>query len=196
MLMEKVNMDNYTGQEVTTTIPYLQDNFTQLMQLYTQSHSKTFLVRADIRYPGEYPLVTTNFHIQRCMAKVSQYLQRHGYQPVYIWVREQNGSVHPHYHCLFLLNGQKTRSAGLVYDTLARFWNNTIGSERDGLIHRCEITVEENPFHYGQMIYRDEGIPPNVYGIVDYLAKDATKGEPHDGLRDFGMSRLGKFKTQ
>ncbi len=176
-------------QPVISPIPYLQNNFTHLLQYYAYLHSKTFLVRADVRYPVDYPFVADNFHIQRCMAKVIQYLQRHGYQPMYIWVREQNTSIHPHYHCVFLLNGQKTRSARLVFDTLARFWASTIGYEAPGLIHHCEIIVDDNPFQYGQMLYRSEGIPANVYGMIDYLAKDYSKGERKDGLRDFGMSR-------
>lgn len=118
-------------------MPCIYDNINSIMQAYMAQHSKMFIVRADIRYPQDYPFVPDNFHIQRCMAKTIQYFRRNGYNPMYIWVREQ-----------------------------------------------------KTAFHHGQLIMRSRGIPENVYGMMDYLAKDDGKGEPNDGLRDFGMSRL------
>lgn len=170
--------------------PYIYDRIAQLMQYYLSSHSKAFLVRADIRYPENYPGIFDKIHIQRCMEKTIKYLKRHGYDPMYVWVRECHIANHPHYHCMFLMNGHETRSPGLIYDTLARYWASSIGADATGLIHRCEIPLENNPYQFGQMIYRSQGIPENVYNIMNYLAKDFTKGEYKDGLRDFGMSRL------
>lgn len=178
------------NQFTTPVMPELYDNISSIMHTYLAQHSKVFIVRADIRYPQDYPLVPDNFHIQRCMAKTIQYFRRNGYNPMYIWVREQKTAFHPHYHCLFFLNGHKTRSAGMVFDTLSRFWASTIGSNAPGLIHYCEQVVENSSFPYGQLILRSRGIPENVYGMMDYLAKDDGKGEPNDGLRNFGMSRL------
>lgn len=172
------------------TMPYIYDKIDLMLNQYLQQHSKMFVVRADIRYPVSYPLVMDNVHIQRCMAKTSQYFQRQHLDPKYMWVREQKSSIHPHYHCIILLNGHKTRSPGLVFDTLTRLWGTTIDSNEAGLIHYCEQWIDNGEVQYGQMVHRATGIPENVYGIMGYLAKDDGKGEPNDGLRDFGMSRL------
>lgn len=124
------------------------------------------------------------------MAKTAQFLKRHNYDPAYIWVLEQKTSQHPHYHCIFLMNGHKTQSGGLVLALLTRYWGNTLEVDADGLVHYCNYTIEGAVCTYGIMVHRGIGIPMQVYGMMDYLSKNEGKGEPKDGLRDFGMSRL------
>lgn len=171
-------------------VPVIHDNLITLMNSYFQNHSKVLIVRADVRYPVEYPRVDNNLHIQRCMAKTIQYFQRKGLEPAYMGVREQNESIHPHYHCIFLLNGQRTQSPQYVFNILERYWGNTLQVSASGLIDYCNDEKNGQLQENGQVVMRKDGIPDFVYRQIGYLAKPFSKGESNDGLRDFGMSRI------
>lgn len=170
-------------------IPQIQEKATQLFDDYQQRHSRVLSVREDIHYPEEFGPVSGNDDIVKTMAKVVQTFARKGLDPAYIWVREQEKSEHPHYHCLVLLNGQKTRSASMVYDVTERHWQNTIGTESKGLVHHCNGT-REHPHENGEVISRSQGRPEYVNRQISYIAKPTEKSPRKDGLRDFGMSRM------
>lgn len=174
-------------------IPYIHNNLTELLNNYLQRHSKVLVVRADVTYPLAYPPVIDNFHIQRCMAKTIQFFQRKGLDPAYMWVRKQNTSIHPHYHCIFLLNGHKTQSSQYLFNILERYWGNTIRFSPKGLIDYCMDNGQQH--ENGNIITRTGGIPEYVYRQMSYLAKPYSKAEANDGLRDFGMSRITQTST-
>ncbi|MBD5416543.1 MAG: inovirus Gp2 family protein [Desulfovibrio sp.] len=175
-------------------IPQIQEKATQLFDSYQQRHSRVLSVREDIRYPADYGPVYDNEDIAKTMAKVAQTFKRKGLDPAYIWVRAEKSSEHPHYHCLVLLDGQKTRSAGMVYDVTERHWQNTIGASAVGLIERCNGD-REHPHENGEVIPRSVGRPDYVNRQISYIAKTKEKSPRKDGLRDFGMSRLKKNPT-
>lgn len=183
--MSKTNEGDYP------VIPQIQEKATQLFDSYQRRHSRVLSVREDIRYPTDYGPVYDNEDIAKTMAKVAQTFARKGLDPAYIWVREQDTSEHPHYHCLFFLDGQKTRSAQMVYDITERHWQNTIGTDSKGLVHYCNGTPEQ-PHENGEVISRSQGRPEYVDRQISYMAKPTGKSPQKDGLRDFGMSRLKK----
>lgn len=162
---------------------------------YQKKHSKMLAVRADVRYPKDYGEVNGNEDISETMRKTKQTLSRRGLDPAFAWVREQESSEHPHFHCIFLVDGQKTRSAGLIFDTLEKHWQATIDSQSRGLIHYC-CGTEESPLENGKVISRKDGIPDYLKRQVNYMAKPKGKGEPKDGKRDFGLSRITNKNTQ
>ena len=160
-----------------------------LIDHYTHKHNKTLVVRCDIRYPTDYDKSTdNNSDITRCMRKVRQKYHRQGLEPMFIWCREKDTSIHPHYHVALLLNGNKVRSYNHVFKTVEDMFKNTIGVDNNGLVDACMryengILLDRNRQDYIQK-YQD------VYRQLSYLAKENGKGEYADGLRDFGMSRL------
>lgn len=161
----------------------------EMVANYQSRHSKMLVVRADVRYPQNYGEVKDNKDISKTMTKFKQTLARKGLDPATIWVREQETSQHPHFHCLILADGQKTRSAGMIFDTLERHWQNTIGSDSRGLIDYC-YGPADNPHENGVVVNRSEGITKPVKTQMGYICKPEGKGEPKDGMRDFGMSRI------
>ncbi len=178
-----------------SVIGYMNNNFNSLLESYMKKHSKTFFVRADVHFPSEYGSVNGNKNIIKCIAKAVQKLKRNGYDPAYAWVREQNISEHPHYHLFFLLDGKKTRSSGMVFDTLNQFWKSTSKTEKKGLINYCYQNKYGKKYENGLVISRKEGIPDSVYRQIGYMSKPYSKGERKDGLRNFGMSRLPKSSS-
>lgn len=167
-------------------IPIIGCNLRLLINHYFQKHSKVLFVRADIRYPSDYPTVENNLHIKKCMAKTMQYFNRQKLDPMYTWVREQNVSEHPHYHCIILLNGQKTQRADYVYNILAKYWGSTLKVKDSALIEYCDNNTN------GEVIICKNGTPDYVLKQIGYLAKPFTKGKINDGVRNFGMSQLPK----
>lgn len=172
----------------------IHEKVKEMVEDYQTKHSKMLVVRADVRFPQNYGEVTDNKAISKTLTKFKQTLSRKGLDPSAMWVREQGTSPHPHYHCLILADGQKTRSAGMMFDTLERHWQNTIGSDSSGLIDYC-YGPKDNPHENGIVVSRSEGIPQSVERQMGYISKPEGKGEPKDDMRDFGMSRLKLSKT-
>lgn len=168
----------------------LNQRINELMEDYRKRHSKVLVVRTDVRYPKNHQQEASNTDISKAMGKTIQSFRRMGHDPAYIWVREQKDSEHHHYHCIFLLNGHKTRSSGMVFDRLAQHWGNTINSGQDGLIDHCQRDARGNPHENGLVITRAEELPEAVSRQMSYLAKPKDKDKRKEGQRDFGMSRL------
>ena len=132
------------------------------------------------------------------MAHMVKKYKRRKCDPYYIWVREQNKSDHPHYHCLFLLDGTRVKTYNHVFKSVETIWNSTLDIDRDskGLIDYC--TNKSNRDYNGKMITRTSDVEKfdsrldEVKQQALYLAKAYTKGSIHDGQRNFGMSRLPK----
>lgn len=176
---------------------YNEDILTHLGSLfsyYTEKHGKVLVVRFDISYPVHHEVTSIQTDISRCIQKIAQKYKRQGYDPAYMWVREQQNSIHPHYHCVLLLNGNRVRSYNHVFQTAESLWGSTIGADASGLVHHCTVSKHGTPHENGIMLRRcDSDYAERCQQVqqqVSYLAKSGGKGEPHDGMRDFGMSRI------
>ena len=187
----------YVTTQLKSQYNYLDNIFDRLIQLldfYIAKHGKVLVVRFDIRYPQSYPSVLSNDHIQTCIKNVRQLYKRIGYDPYYMWTREQKTSLHPHYHCVLLLNGNKVQSFSHVFEHAERFWANAIGDLTTGLIDHCMANPWMSGYQNGIMLIRAS---PNVQVTYDsvvvqlsYLAKMADKRDYGDPWRNFGMSEL------
>lgn len=170
----------------------IQAKLTELQEGFCKKHCKAMAVRFDIRYPESYQSSGDNKDISRMIAKLVQEYSRKGYDPAYIWVREQNTSHNPHYHCAILLNGNKTRRYRQILNSAERFWRSTINIDTTGCIDHCR--KGEN----GMLIVtKRDGSADNYHDNFDavhyqlsYLAKQNGKATEKDGVRNFGMSRI------
>jgi len=162
-----------------------------LISYYLSKHSKMLPVRFDVHYPSNITVRLNNTDISRCTAKVILKFKRKGLDPAYIWVREQNESHNPHYHFLMILNGHKSQSAYLIFNTFEKLWASTLKIvSAKGLIHYCLVNKRNIPHTNGKLVKRSEGVPEYVRRQISYMAKPSGKGQAHDGIRDFGMTRI------
>jgi Protein of unknown function (DUF3296). len=166
-----------------------------LLEHMVSKHGKVLPVRFDVHYPKDVLAPGDNKDISRMITKLRQNYARKGCDPHFIWVREQKDSPNPHYHCTLLMNANKVRSFGHVFDNAERLWGSTIDSISPGLIEHCMGDEgEARPFSNGILIVRAdadfEEKYKHVHHQISYLAKASGKAEPKDGLRDFGMSRI------
>lgn len=165
-----------------------------LLEYYTMKHSKVLVVRFDIRYPVSYAEDGNNRDISACLAYVVKKYKRWGLDPCYIWVREQHRSVHPHYHCALLLNGQKVQTYAHVFRNVEEAWGRTLGYPVSGCVNHC--TRGGTHDYNGKMLRRDAGHEAymdrlhDVLRQLSYLAKTYTKELECDGQRNFGCTQL------
>ena len=170
------------------------DRLIELLNFYIDRHGKVLVVRFDVRYPQSYQAVFSNKHIKSCIAKLRQWYKRKGYDPYYMWVREMKTSLHPHYHCVLLLNGNKKQSFHDIFINSGMLWSSTIKDSTPGLIDHCTQNQHIPGYQNGIMIVRARPDAQAQYDAVltqlSYLAKMAGKRDYGDPWRDFGMSEL------
>lgn len=179
-----------------------RDSITQklfeLLEEYTRTFSKTMVVRFDVTYPKGLVAVEDNSDISALMKLLIQQCSRNGVSPAYFWVREQSlRSDNQHYHCMLLLDGNKTRRYYPYIESAEKMWGRILNVAPHGLIHYCNRSPEGNKQANGIILRSDD---PNYEDKIDtvvrqamYLAKDHTKGIYNDGFRDFGMTRISSI---
>lgn len=205
--------DNQSSQSTYPVMPKLNQKAQELLENYKDRHSKVLAIRFDLRYPDksqqhkgepkQTELATNkeemstmdNGDICKTISALNKYYKRKGLDPAYLWVREQKTSEAQHYHTMLLLNGHKAQNPYGVFSKAEALWQKTIGSDEPGLIHHCNTNPDGSYRKNGEVFCRSKGVPEHVQRQISYMVKPSGKGEPKDGLRDFGMSRLkGKKK--
>lgn len=166
--------------------PDIQDRISTLLNSALQRHAQALLIRFDVRYPIGYLAPLDNSLFIQFIETYRRYLDRHGYDPLYLWCREQNTSANPHYHVLFLLDGTAIRYMPNLNQADEQ-WNRILGQPlgNKGLIHFC------NP--NGTMLSRTSQISQDTAReYLQYLAKNYTK-QPVPGVRSWNSSSKASF---
>ena len=196
----------YTDDTGKAYIDIIKDRGEALINYYLSTHSRVFTLRFDVRYPVGYSGSVSNDLISQLMKNLVQYLKRISYtntvsgrvlyrhDPRYIWVREQNTSVHPHYHVILLDDANAIQSGYGIHNDITRLWGLILNCDASGLIHICVMNDAGstwNPLIISRTNQFDkQKIKILLHDQLGYLAKDAYKGSVKDGMRDFGMSRI------
>lgn len=170
----------------------------ELLEEYTRTFSKTMVVRFDVTYPKSFIAVEDNSGMSDLMKLLIQQCSRNGLSPAYFWVREQSlRSNNQHYHCMLLLDGNKTRRYYPYIEAAEEIWGRILNVDPKGLIHYCDRDPDGNRQANGIILRSDdhnyECKIDTVVRQAMYLAKDHTKGIYNDGFRDFGMSRISSI---
>lgn len=179
--------------------PTIRDKLATLLTEYTTLHSKTMVIRFDVTYPKGLKAVEDNSDISALMKLLIQQCSRNGVSPAYFWVREQSlRSDNQHYHCMLLLNGNKTCRYYPYIESAEKMWGRILNVDPKGLIHYCNRDADGNRQANGIILRSDdldyERKIATVVRQAMYLAKDHTKGIYNDGIRDFGMSRINSIR--
>lgn len=133
-----------------------------------EKHSQVFAARLDIHSSDE--------NITKILHRLSEKEKRKGLDPSYLAVRELGESGHNHFHTIFFLNGNKTRSTWPLFVDANRVMNNVLGEKSDkksGLIDLCN-----HEFKNGIMIRRNTYDKDAIEALskkVSYLAKEDQK---------------------
>ena len=179
----------------------IRDNLATLLTEYTTSHSKTMVIMFNVKYPKGFLAVEDNSDISALMKLLIQQCSRKGVSPAYFWVREQSlGSNNQHYHCMLLLDGNKTCRYYPYIESAEKMWGRILNVDPKGLIHYCDRDPDGNRQANGIILRSDDlNYEDKIEAVVRqamYLAKDHTKGIYNDGVRDFGMTRLSNISRR
>ena len=164
--------------------------------------SKNLFMRLDFHFPLEMDVPQDNEHFKHFASAFKKNLSRQGLKPQYVAVREQDESVHQHYHMALFLDGQKTRSCHNHLQTAERLWAHELGIQTDdagalGLVHHCDKDKDGNPLKNGMMMDPNkddyETVRDRCFQRASYLAKESQKNTPK-GSREYFASRLPKDK--
>lgn len=170
------------------------DKIDLLLKHTTQKHNKVFCLRMDLRYPKGFRPLKNNMHLVLFMAKFRKHFKRMGYDPYYLWVREQSREKHQHYHLMILVDGNKNQHDYRLLKMAEKFWASTINSYQGGLVDHCNRDRSGRPQTNSYMLNRNAPDFQEVYNSCfhrcSYLAKDNTKGYAPKRQREFGCSRI------
>ncbi|CZX75168.1 Protein of uncharacterised function (DUF3296) [Enterobacter hormaechei] len=117
--------------------------------------------------------------------------------PAYIWARERDTGIHPHYHLTLLFNREvygylgdyTNRDADNMATRIQKAWCSAIGLEYPDYAY-----LPHFPKNHSAWFTRQDALTlsPDYYDFllrVAYLAKYNTK-DLSDGYRNFGTSQL------
>ncbi|TWI61442.1 uncharacterized protein DUF3296 [Desulfobotulus alkaliphilus] len=201
--------DSYHGHPVNNgstgtlaTYPDLLEKTLHLMTHMTNKHNKVLFVRLDLHFPYASPDLDTtdNYALSAFLKLLKEYYTYHKIELHYIWVREQAAlTQHPHYHCVFLLNGNRIQHAYSLLERATTIWHRVVGGSA-GLVHYCTSGTN------GIMIRRPSSLATgdtlagqqaeyeqtfnHCFEWASYLAKVNQKQYTPGGVRRFGVSRF------
>ena len=197
--MNSINFSQMTKDyDPTMYRDSISQKISELLEEYTRTFSKTMVVRFDVTYPKTYIGVEGNSDMSALMKLLIQQCSRNGVSPAYFFVREQSlGSDNQHYHCMLLLDGNKTCRYYPYIELAEKIWGRILGVNPKGLIHFCDRDPDGNRQANGIILRSDDlNYEDKIEAVVRqamYLAKDHTKGIYNDGFRDFGMTRISSI---
>ena len=177
---------------------YVSQKLFSLLEEYTNTFSKTMIVRFDVTYPKNFIAVENNSDMSELMKLLIQQCSRNGLSPAYFWVREQSlRSNNQHYHCMLLLDGNKTRRYYPHIEAAEEMWGRLLNVDPKGLVHYCDRDPDGSRQVNGIILRSDDPYYEDKIATVVrqamYMAKVHTKGFYNDGFRDFGTTRISSI---
>ncbi len=160
-----------------------------------------FIFALTLKFPEVYPLQTDNTLL---VAFLKWFAERLGYKVPYhyLWVREQDRGVHPHFHIIFIVDGDRIYSGWRWMLTAEEIWAKVLDiPSAAGLLEASDpeqFPLEHAPAYKrsvssGMMIdNRAVDVAARrqeVYYWLCYFAKISTKCAG-TGYRSFGTSRF------
>lgn len=162
----------------------------------TNKYSKVLFIRFDVRYPVNYQLqkIPANKLFSSFMAALARYYQRQGYDPHYLWAREESEGLNPHYHVVLMLDGHKSKFYMPVLKKAEELWRYQLNQNAKGLIFYCNQDNNGNSQENGICIRKDRAdyweIYKRCFRWASYLAKASSKKHTPYYTRQYGLSRL------
>ena len=177
-------------------IPEIHNEIQKRIDYSLSRHAKVMVVRYDLHFPADKVYTGHGGYIRSFHNKLRQNLRRRRLDPIDLWVREQNASLNPHYHCFLLLDGNKVQSIYAILPLAEKLWASTIQNDREGLVHYCSKNWDGSKSINGCRLTRtDQDLYYECQDWLGYLAKEYTKGNAPPHMREYGGSRLTRLQT-
>lgn len=194
-----VQEDRYRGYPLSPSIygyySIILDKSIDRLESMLEDHSQVLIIRFNVRYPAGYPADNSNDRFIHFLKHYNQYLHRHKLHFHYVWIREKNISDSPHYHLLYLFNGNQIRRFN-HFRKPNDLWSNSLGLTEPNPTY-VQGYGFDGPNHYGLMLKRGDvhNIHDAFHDYICYLAKVYSKDNnclPRYG-NNFNCSYLSKY---
>lgn len=194
-----ITLEQYNGQPINLGHQPMRldilDALHNFLYGVTCSRHKTLFIRFDLRFPTWWPSSCEGM-IERFSDSFVKNRRRNGYGADFFWVRERNQEDgHVHFHCILLLDGQRTMRAWEHLIAAQGFWGNTLGlppEQHGGLVHFGSNGQQGGSD--GVMLRHDDPELPaklaDCFHRISYLAKAEGKEQLPRNARAFGHSRI------
>ena len=169
-------MTKLLNQNAILDEPMKQEIFERgdvLLYQKLQKHSQVFAERLDMHGRDE--------DIRKVLQRLAEKERRKGLDPAYLCVREVGESGNNHYHTIFFLNGNKTRSIWPLFEDANRVMNNVLGEKSDkksGLINAMHVLANVEGIAMVQLtakdVVRHEMVQRIVKAYEDYEGKNRS----------------------
>ena len=162
---------------------------------YIERHSKVFAFRMTIRYPEQrfYACSKNNKIFVDAFREFRWALCQKKLDVEYFWCREQDTSLHPHYHVLVLVNGHLSQNAYGHRTLMEEEWAKVLNIPHAlGLVHLDKYNNFYYNFEKGVMIERNSPDFEQQYKALfswgSYLTKTHTKNRAPKHVREMQFS--------
>ncbi|WP_067866809.1 YagK/YfjJ domain-containing protein [Neptuniibacter marinus] len=157
-------------------LPILDKSVGQIDAMLTY-HCKLLIFRLDFHV---FETSENSELISSFIHRLRSWLNRKGHKRLgYIWCREQDKSHLPHYHCVFIVDGNKNRHPLRLIQQIEHYWQG------------WEYGSVYTPKNCYYLLKRgDDARYQDVFLRVSYLAKVATKGNGSNTANDYSTSRI------
>lgn len=182
----------------TTTLDQIVDT----VEYMTDKHSKVLCTRVDIHSEQDSEKIITGKGMTRILENTKRNINSkfkespHKPDIHVVWTTEKTSEENnPHYHALFLVNGNTIRNGYTICKIVNEQVKNKLDTEKDGLVHYCEsnqgngIMINRNSEDYEQQ-------KNAAVHAASYLAKERSKEHNPKGSRVSSSSRLNKAKKK
>ncbi|MEA4862396.1 MAG: inovirus-type Gp2 protein [Victivallaceae bacterium] len=164
----------------------------RIERLHTKHH-RILLVRLDIRLPVQidnYDELAISQQFSAFMARLMADKRQQG-DCAYVWCREQNISIHPHWHILIIADGNRFLSGYGFLETARRIGHNIWQTSMLGLANLV-IPVRSSEYGSGGTMLTTHATANDfdtAFKWVNYIAKNYSKSAP-SGYRTWGKSEI------
>jgi hypothetical protein len=166
----------------------IQDKVIDLTEQQVREHRRVFWERWDLRFPESRQYPYANKIIEGFTDSLNAFLKRENCDSAYLRKREQETSLNPHEHFLYLHSGDATRSHVKHLNKATELLAGRLDINADdakGLIHYAGSgMIERNSPEFIQQ-------KADCIRAGSYLAKTVSNPPPK-GIRLFNSSRLSK----
>ena len=197
---------SYNGHQLMTSPRYEPAFHTTILQIIEAllndmiaRHSQVFVMMLVLKFPAYSHDVNDDYQggnalLSRFMEAFTLHLKRAGYDPKYLWVREESSYDQVHYHLMILVNGNEVQNAYGMLGKAQELWGNCLGVDGPGYVHHCRKGDYVN--EYGGMKLRRNSPEfqqdyANCFHWASYLAKCSGKENTPIHANRFGGSRVG-----
>jgi len=209
--------DTYYGYSVQVEDGPLIENYLEssllMLNTATNINYNTFAFRIELRFPKVMPRLPMHDDNQ-ILARFLRFLRyelktaktKYTTQLRYIWAREQDTSIKPHYHLMILLNKNAFDSLGVfasdeydmysrdnLYHRMMRAWLKAMGYDHDDPRFQQLVNVSKNKItgeYWTGILHRDDWFSMDeAMFMASYLCKAYSK-PIGQGMHVFDASRV------